>query len=200
LEFENSQINSRLLELKHPRVYYKLDSIKKSFMRLFLNITLFALLFAACSGPTERVTTAPVTIPLTADFPLYEGSNTAIGEWTIDWNAMVSDQSISAEQLKEAKVAKVIVDIADADYAGLMDQITLQLTTANSEMQKVAFLNPVQMDATSFELQIATEQNELAEMFKEDKLVLVADINTVEDLEDDFILNIAITFEFEVKP
>jgi hypothetical protein len=98
------------------------------------------------------------------------------------------------------KLASASLAIIESDYIDLMDQISLQLTTSNSGMQKVGLLNPVPLGKETIVLQMAAEQKGLAPMFKENKIVVVADINLLEDLEDDFVFDLTMNFEFEVKP
>ncbi|MCH8555806.1 MAG: hypothetical protein LAT76_11650 [Schleiferiaceae bacterium] len=169
-------------------------------MKKLVTLLSFGLLLAACSGPTETVTSEPITVTMTADFPLYEGANTSIGEFEVDLDQLLNKQGFIVDNIKNVKLTAASLTIADSDYTGLMDQISLQLTTSNSGMQKVGLLNPVPMGKETIVLQMAAEQKGLAAMFKENKIVVVADINLIEDLEDDFVFELVMNFEFEVKP
>ncbi len=169
-------------------------------MKRLVTLLSIGLLLAACSGPTETVISEPITVRMTADFPLFEGSNTAIGEFEVDLDQLLNKQGFSAEKIKNVKLASASLAIIESDYIDLMDQISLQLTTSNSGMQKVGLLNPVPLGKETIVLQMAAEQKGLAPMFKENKIVVVADINLLEDLEDDFVFDLTMNFEFEVKP
>jgi hypothetical protein len=158
-----------------------------------------ALFAAACGGPTATVTGEIKGILILAEAPLFEGANTAIGEWDIDLTALTGQEGLRAEDLKNARIKSVTLSLDDPENEGLLEQITLQLTAPSSDMKKVAFLNPVPTNGTTYTLQVAETQKNLVELFQQGLVTVVADVNIREDYDDDLRLLIDIQFELDVK-
>jgi hypothetical protein len=168
--------------------------MKNKAFGLFMGI---GLLFASCGGPGEMHTAQVENLELIADFPLYEGANTATGEWHVSIDDLTGIQGLDAKSIKSVRVKSALVKLFHEEDEGLLEEITLQITASAASMKKVAFMNPVPELGSEFDLQIADNQKGLAELFKQDKVVFVADVNIREDYDDD--LRLLLTLELEVE-
>ena len=157
------------------------------------------LLAASCNGPTTTLSNTVKGIMVTAEGPCFEGSNTAIGEWDFELASLQGMEGYTNEDLKNARIKSVTVYLDDEKDAGLVQEVTLQITAAAADMKKVAFLNPVPESSTSFALQVAESQEDLVELFKQGLVTVVADVNINSDYEDNLVLLLDIEFELDVK-
>jgi hypothetical protein len=167
--------------------------------RTWYVIAVLGWLLAACGGPVEQYSLWIEDIELVAEYPLYEGANTATGVWVVSTEALTGIPGMSAKALKQVRVKGAVVRLADETNQGLIEEVTLQLTASATNMQKVAFISPIHGAATVFDLTVADNQKGLVELFKQEQVVLVADINIREDFEDDLRLLVSLELEVEFK-
>lgn len=154
---------------------------------------------AACTGPTSTVNAEIKGVMVLAEGPCFEGSNTAIGEWDFELAAFEGLDGISPDDLKNARIKSVTLHLDDEKDAGLLAELTLQLTAPATDMKKVAFLNPVPTTGSSFNLTVAETQKDLAALFKQGLVTVVADVNIRSDYDADLVLLLDIQLEFDIK-
>lgn len=165
-----------------------------------MKTTLFAVLAAfmvattACSN-TETVTLDSGEITLTAEGPLYDGSNTASADWTADLSAL----NVAAVDIQSARVKSITVTTENPEDMALIQDITFQFAGKDVSMQQVGFLNPVPEAASELTLQIAEEQNDIVQFFKLPNMTWVSDVNLKAEKEDNLRLKVRLNFELEVK-
>ena len=158
-------------------------------------IALLALLLVAVAcGKTEKVDYSTEEIVLTAEGPLYDGSNTATATWKANLADILGEGKLSAARL----TAITITAEEPADLA-LINDITLQFAGKDVAMKKVAFLNPLPAGANSVTLQVADEQDGLADFFALDEITLVADLNLKGEYEGNMTLKAKLDFTFDVS-
>lgn len=158
-------------------------------------IALLALLLVAVAcGKTEKVDYSAEEIVLTAEGPLYDGSNTA----TATWKANIAD-ILGEGKMAGARLTAVTITAAEPADLALINDITLQFAGKDVAMQKVAFLNPLPDGSTSVTLQVAEEQDGLADFFALNELTIVADLNLKGEYEGNMTLKAKLDFSFDVS-
>jgi hypothetical protein len=159
---------------------------------------LLLLVAAACGGPTESVERQTDNLLLTAEGPLYDGSNTATYTWPVDLNALLGE-GYTAADIAKARITGIRITAVNPDNLSLINDITLQLAGSGVAMQKVGFLNPLPVDANTIELVLAEDQKKLEAFFSLKEITLVADLNLLEEFEDNLELHAQLTFNFDLK-
>jgi len=159
---------------------------------------LLLLVAAACGGPTESVERKTDNLLLTAEGPLYDGSNTATYTWPVDLSSLLGE-GYTASDIAKARITGIRITAVNPDNLSLVSDITLLLAGSGVAMQKVGFLNPLPADANSIELVLAQDQNKIEAFFALKEITLVADLNLTQELEDNLELHAQLTFNFDLK-
>lgn len=159
---------------------------------------LIALLLLAGCGATETKEVTTELLVLTAEGPLYDGSNTATLMWKPDLAALLGE-GITAADIQSARITAVQFGAVDEAAQGLISDVTFQLAGSGVAMQKVAFMNPMPSGQNLVALQVAEDQKGLSDFFALDEITLVADVNLTEEWEDDLALSAQINIQFELK-
>lgn len=160
----------------------------------FAVLIAFMLATTACSN-TETLNFDSEEVTLTAEGPLYDGSNTASADWTAD----LSSLNIEAAAIQSARVTGITVTTNTPEDMALIQDITFQFAGKDVSMQQVGFLNPVPAGSTALQLQIAEEQKDIAKFFKLANMTWVSDVNLNAEKEDNLELKVRLNFELEVK-
>jgi hypothetical protein len=153
------------------------------------------LLLAAC-GSRETLTFESGPIPLVAEGPLFEGSNTAQGAWAPGMAAFLAAQGSSPAQLRSARIVQATLEGEDLGGIG---GVTFHLASDKLDMLKVANLTPLRHSGNKAVLTVATEQKGLAEHLKEASVTVVADIDLDEDSDEDRHVIGSFTIELTIK-
>jgi hypothetical protein len=160
--------------------------------RLLLFVALVAAV--ACSKP-QLVELETPEVTLTAEGPLFDGANTASGNWEID----LAQRQIDPQSIQSARVKSIVISCDSVADLSLLRDITFQITGEGVNMQRVAVLNPVPQGASSLELVVADEQEEIAALLKLPALTLVADVNFTGDRDENLVLKAKVVFEIETN-
>ncbi|MEZ4758160.1 MAG: hypothetical protein R2817_15190 [Flavobacteriales bacterium] len=167
-----------------------------------LRIPLPALVMVALSACTdpEHLTFESGPIDLTAAGPLFEGSNTAQGEWNTGLEAYLTEQGHSIGDLREARLTSAT--IAGADSTGLQGirSVSVQWMGGAQGMQQMAVRNPLPADSASVRLTVADEQPKLAELLAQGTVTVVADLDLDADSDADRHVIGSFTLELTVAP
>lgn len=157
--------------------------------------------FATSCGKVSTLEFKPAPIVLTAEGPLFEGSNTAQGVLDgSELNAFLSKGGFSGSSIKSARLVSArIFTLNDTLTLDDISEITLQLAAPQADMQKVAVLNPVPAGQNSADLQVAAEQEQIATLIQQPVLTCVADLNLKKDLDANLEVKGELVFEIEVK-
>lgn len=166
--------------------------------RIPLLIVLLATL-SACTEP-ERLTFESGPIPLLASGPLFEGSNTAQGEWNTGLKAFLTEQGHSLNDLRDVHLTSAT--IAGADSTGLQGirSVSVQWMGGAQGMQQMAVRNPLPADSSSVRLTVADEQPKLAELLGQGTVTVVADLDLDADSDADRHVIGSFTLELSVAP
>ncbi len=159
---------------------------------------LAACFFTACSD-TQIIAFKTPSITLTASGPLFEGANTAQGEFAPQIEAYLRQQGIDPKRLQKAQLQQVHITLPDSLNSDLLSEITLQLAADQVDMQKVAVLNPVPAGQTQLTLQVAQDQQKIVDLLQQNKILLVADANIKKDLDADWHGQVVLEFLLTVK-
>jgi hypothetical protein len=162
-------------------------------------LTLLLLMFTACSEP-ERLRFESGPIDLTAAGPLFEGSNTAQGDWSTGLEEFLQGQGHTLDDLRDARLTSVT--LAGADSSGLQGirSASVQWVGGDQGMRQVAVLNPFPADSASVSLTVAAEQPDLAALLRAGSITVVADLDLDADSEADRHVIGSFTLELTVAP
>lgn len=156
------------------------------------------VLFAASCAKTENLTYSTSDLVLTAEGPLYDGSNTATASWKINLAEMLGEGYTTAD-LAGARITGIRLTALNPESLDLVSDVTFLMAGSGVSMQKVGFLNPVPAGSHHIDLQVADEQKGLEGFFKLNEITLVADLNLTDELEDDLQLLAQLKLSFDVK-
>ena len=155
-----------------------------------LLIVVSLLIGLASCGETIKKTVVAENVTMIEDYP-FQGPNTIIGIWDVDLNG------INLEEMDEAKVKSIKMEMVEPGTSTILGDCIMQLAAEGTNMQRVAVLNPIPDDQQSFELSIAEEQENLIDLLKQKEITFVADINLEEEPTSG--LSIKTTIEFEIE-
>jgi hypothetical protein len=167
-----------------------------------MRITLLALLLAtlsACTEP-ERIVYESGPIPMVASGPLFEGTNTAQGEWTTGLEAFLKAQGHALKDLREARLTSASLSGADSTGLQGIRSASVQWVGGDQGMQQVAVRNPLPAEPGTVALTVATEQPDLAALLRAGTLTVVADLDLDADSEADRHVIGSFTLELTVTP
>jgi hypothetical protein len=162
-------------------------------------LTLLLLVFTACSEP-ERLRFESGPIDLTAAGPLFEGTNTAQGDWSTGLEDFLQGQGHTLDDLRDVRLTSVT--LAGADSSGLQGirSASVQWVGGDQGMRQVAVLNPFPADAARVSLTVAAEQPDLAALLRSGNVTVVADLDLDADSEADRHVIGSFTLELTVAP
>lgn len=172
-------------------------------MKRLLHLAALLLTLAATSscGKISTLEYRTVPITLTAEGPLFEGSNTAqgvlMGSGLEDF---LGKDGYRGAAIKSARLVSARI-FTESDTLTLdnISEITLQMAAPEVDMQKVAVLNPVPAGQNSVQLQVAAEQEKIAKLLQQPALTCVADINIKQDSDANLTVKCELVFEIKVK-
>ncbi|WKV12584.1 hypothetical protein [Marivirga harenae] len=152
--------------------------------------SILVLLFSCSDTETKKISS--IAVEMSEEYPM-EGSNTLTGIWQVDLDG------IDINNIRNAKVKAIRVEMEKPKKSDLLEGIIMQLAASGTDMQRVAVLNPVETNLSSFEMSIADEQENLVALLKQDEITFVADVNLKEEPSSGFSIKAQIEFEVEVK-
>jgi len=168
-------------------------------MKAILSFCLILLFFCFACTESQTITFKTPPIPLVAAGPLFEGTNTAQGDFSPNIADYLKQQGLPLSSLENATLQKVSFTLPDSLNSDLVSEITLQLAADQVDMQKVAVLNPVPAGQTLLTLNVAQEQKKIVELLRQNKMLLVADVNLKKDLEADWQATAVLEFLLTIK-
>jgi hypothetical protein len=165
-------------------------------MKVLLPITLLSLALLLSCGEARVVRFQTGELALTAEGPLFEGSNTLTATYTPALEAFLKAQGASLADLQEARLVRASLSAADDSTLALINQVTLLMVADQAEMQELAVLNPLPQGVKAIELGIAQDQKTVADFLRQASCTFVADANLLRDLNAN--LTLTGTFEFDL--
>lgn len=146
----------------------------------------------ACSPVATDRKEFTINTVLTADGPLYEGSNTCQAEISSNIAEYIRENGITKEQIVDVTLTSASASI-DTSNLNLLESINLQVFSDNFPMQNIAFGN-VGENSEKVELEAADLQEQLKSILFDGKSYIIADATIREDLEDDLNLKMQLVF------
>jgi hypothetical protein len=166
-----------------------------------LPLALVALLLSLTScGPRETLVYESGPIHLTAEGPLYEGSNTAQGSWEPQLEAFLRQQGSGLDRLREARVVRAQLSSTEGTGLQGIRSVSLMLASDAHDMEQVAVLNPLPPQQQQADLVTANEQKGLAGHLKQHAVTVVADLDLDEDSDHDRHVIGSFTIELTIAP
>jgi hypothetical protein len=163
--------------------------------KLFSSITFFiasALFFMGCGPKGEKREIKKMSIVLTSEGPLYEGSNTATYDWKVDFKELLNE---TPQRINDVKFTSVKVTLDSDTLNSMVSNLVLQMTSGKLDMLKIAFLEKLNAgDASAFT--IADKQKKFDEYFNQEKLTFVLDYDLKAEEWND---NLNFNFEFDLE-
>lgn len=162
-------------------------------------LSLLLLTLGACSAP-ERIRFESGPVPLHASGPLFEGSNTAQGEWTTGIDAFLKEQGHDPAQLRDVRLVGATISGADSTGLAGIRSVSVQWVGGQEGMHQVAVRNPLPADSSSVALTVAGEQPELAQLLRNGTVTVVADLDLDADSDEDRHVIGSFTLELTLAP
>ena len=153
-------------------------------------------LLISCSKPVEKTVTLD-NIELTAEGPLFEGSNTFQATLESPLKAFLKENDLTKEDIAEITVSGCTLSTSDSNFFNLYNSATIQFFSDNSEMQNVGVINPIPQNKKELTVEIAKEQEGITEIFNDKNIYVVGDAIIKEDVYDN--LSFTATIKLNVK-
>ena len=158
----------------------------------------FLLVFMSACQPQERSKTLVIdNIAIKAEGPLYEGANLSQGEVKNTLNAFAKENGITAEAIKSVQLKSLTISAVDSNSLDPFTSFNLQFASDQTAMVQAAAINKVEPGAKSINATIASQQEGLLELLKQDKFILVVDATVAKDTSMN--INMIGKMEIEVK-
>lgn len=161
------------------------------------NISLILLIvfgLFSCRKQTENVIELK-NITLSAEGPYFEGPNT----FQSAVKDVLKNNNINPEKVENVLLTSATIFLPDSIEAGVIQDLSLQMVSNNSDMKKVAFINPLPSNQKEIALTLATEQDGLNKIFKSDDFIMLLDANLKKDMETSLNFKANLTFKILTK-
>jgi len=159
-------------------------------MKKLLFLSLLSIVLFSCKN--SKVTSIELNdITLAAEGPYFEGPNS----FQATLSNVLKSNSINPESVDKIVLKSAIVTLPDSMESGLIQDFSLQLVSNSSEMKKVAFINPTPAGKKTIELNVAKEQDDIAEIFSKEEFTALLDANFSKDLESNLEFKIKLIFD-----
>ena len=163
-------------------------------MKKIYLIMLIAFGLFSCGKQTENVIELKDVV-LEAEGPYFEGPNT----FQSAIKTALKNNNINPEQIEGVVLTSATITLPDSIEEGLIQDLSLQMVSNNSDMKKVAFINPLPSNQKEVALTIATEQDGLNKIFSTDDFIILLDANLKKDMEATFNFKANLTFKILTK-
>ena len=163
--------------------------MKKIYLIAFIAFGMFS-----CGKQTENVIELKDVV-LEAEGPYFEGPNTFQSAIK---NAL-KNNNINPEQVEGVVLTSATITLPDGIEDGAIQDLSLQMVSSNSDMMKVAFVNPLPSNQKEVALTTATEQDGLNKIFSNDDFIILLDANLKKDMEATLNFKANLTFKILTK-
>ncbi len=166
----------------------------------FASLILAGLVTLMQSCGTEQKTSLNYNqVVISAEGPLFEGSNTLQGQIESKLSERIKDLQIKTENISSVKLKSITLSVNDTANFDLLTSITIQFASDKSDMVKVALINPVPAGSKTLKLTVANEQENLLDILKQEHFTVVADAIFAKDSDANFNMNGDFEFELTYK-
>jgi len=163
--------------------------MKKTYLILLIVFGLFS-----CGKQTENVIELK-NITLEAEGPYFEGPNT----FQSAVKDVLKNNNINPEKVENVLLTSATIFLPDSIEEDVIQDLSLQMVSNNSDMKKVAFINPLPSNQKEIALTLATEQDGLNKIFKSDDFIMLLDANLKKDMETSLNFKANLTFKILTK-
>ena len=179
-----------VISLKKKKIWYiPFAYFNNTHMKKLLFVSLLSVALFSCKDQT--VTTIELNdIALTAEGPYFEGPNS----FQATLSNTLKNNNINPENVDKIVLISAVITLPDSIEDGLIQDFSLQLVSSNSEMKKVAFINPIPVGKKEIELTIAQEQDDIDAIFSKEELISLLDANFSKDLEANLEFKVKLIF------
>jgi hypothetical protein len=156
-------------------------------------------MLAACQeAQTLEFSTGEVQ--LSAEGPLFEGSNTVTGEYASQLESFLGAKGFQLSQLREARLSAASIALPAGDSSARVSQMTFSLVADAVEMQELGVLNPVPEGSGPFALNLAQEQKGVADFLRQPRMTFILDATLPQDRDSSLALTGNFTFSLTLNP
>lgn len=148
----------------------------------------------SCGKQTENVIELKDVV-LEAEGPYFEGPNT----FQSAIKTALKNNKINPEQVEGVILQSATITLPDSIESDVIQDLSLQMVSNNSDMKKVAFINPLPSNQKEVALTVATEQDGLNKIFINDDFIILLDANLKKDIEATFNFKANLTFKILTK-
>ena len=163
--------------------------MKKIYLIAFIAFGLFS-----CGKQTENVIELKDVV-LEAEGPYFEGPNT----FQSAIKTALKNNNINPEQVEGVVLTSATITLPAGIEEGAIQDLSLQMVSNNSDMIKVAFINPLPSNQKEITLSIASEQDGLNKIFSNDDFIILLDANLKKDMEATLNFKANLTFKILTK-
>jgi hypothetical protein len=111
----------------------------------------------------------------------------------------VEQNQLNPEEIDRIELISAEVILPDSISADLIQDMSLQLVSNQSEMKKVAFINPVPSQQKSIKLTTADVKDDLSAILKNEEAIVLLDANLKKDYESNLSFKTNLTFNVTLK-
>ncbi len=148
----------------------------------------------SCGKQTENVIELKDVV-LEAEGPYFEGPNT----FQLAVKDVLKNNNINPEQLEDVILQSATITLPDSIESDVIQDLSLQMVSNNSDMKKIAFVNPLPLNQKEVALTIANEQDGLNKIVHSDDFIILLDVNLRKDMEATFNFKANLTFKILTK-
>lgn len=160
--------------------------MKRKSLYTLLSIAFICIGLYSC-GPSQKESIS-VELVTVAEGPFFAGPNSLMANYQPNLKELLSDASIKLEDIQRVSIEKVTVKLIQDTLFNMeaFNSASLQFVSDNLPMTSVAILNPIESSGTTIDL-IASDEADVTELFKEDQLTAVLDLEFIEDSYEDML-------------
>jgi hypothetical protein len=133
---------------------------------------------SACSGSSITENLETPLLQMSAEGPLYGGANSATATWEFNLKEILASE---AGDISEAKITSVQVTLKASDNLPALEKMVFEVTSKNTPMTRIGLYEGTIMKDQIFDLNIASEQENLASAFSDGKMTFVGDFDLMDE-------------------
>ena len=152
---------------------------------------------SACQPKENSKTLVIDNVAIKAEGPLYEGANLSQGEVQNALNAFAKENGFTSDAIKSVQLKSLTISANDSSSLDPFTSFNLQFASDQTAMVQAAAINKVAPGTKSINATIASQQEGLLELLKQDKFILVVDASVAKDTSMN--INLVGKMEIEIK-
>lgn len=163
----------------------------------YFSIGFLLTCFIACQPKENSKTLVIDQIAITAEGPLYEGANLSQGEVVSTLNAFAKENGFTTDAIKSAHLKSLSISAVDSNTLDPFTSFNLQLASDQAAMIQAGAINKIEPGTKTANGTIATQQEGLLDLLKQEKFILVVDASVAKDTSMN--INLKGKIEIEIK-